>query len=110
MTRARAKCAPGLVRHPAFDLVCADMSKRTIVVAGLLGVLVAGCGAEPAEVCKHVEEVVTKEAGAEVAKEAIDGCEFTWQMRKDTKGIFQYKELADCVMDAENLDALSKCK
>jgi hypothetical protein len=88
------------------------MSKRTkptLILGGLLSVLVAGCGAEPAEVCKHVEEIVTKEAGAEAAKEAVDGCEFTWQMRKDTKGIFQYKESADCVMDAQNLDQLAKC-
>jgi hypothetical protein len=85
------------------------MSKKTIV-GSVLCVLAAGCGAEPAEVCKHVEEVVTKEAGPEAAKEAIDGCEFTWQMRKDTKGIFQYKELSDCVMEAQTLDALANCK
>jgi hypothetical protein len=88
------------------------MSHRLLSVAAfcLLAAVATGCGAAPAEVCGHIEEVVKKEAGDEAAKAAIDGCEFKWNMRKDTKGVFQYKELADCVMDASDLDALSKCK
>jgi len=83
---------------------------RKIQCLMVLGVITAGCGADPSEVCGHIEEVVKKEAGDEAAKAAIDGCEFQWNMRKDTKGLFQYKELSDCVMDAKDLDALSKCK
>ena len=83
---------------------------RSVLPFSLLAVFAAGCGAAPAEVCGHIEEVVKKEAGDEAAKAAVDGCEFKWDMRKDTKGIFQYKELADCVMDASDLDSLSKCK
>ncbi len=87
------------------------MKKSKIIVAGLFSsFLLAACGASPADVCGHVEEVVTKEISAEAAKAAVDGCDFKWKMRKDTKGIFQYKELADCVMDADSVDALSKCK
>lgn len=82
---------------------------RTLVTFSLLAAAATGCGAAPADVCGHIEEVVKKEAGEEAAKEAIDGCEFQWQMRNDTKGIFEYKKLADCVMDAQDLDALSKC-
>ncbi len=83
---------------------------RALSAAALLATLAAGCGASPQEVCGHIEEVVKKEAGDEAAKAAIDGCEFQWKMRKDTKGIFQYKELADCVMDAKDLETLAKCK
>lgn len=83
---------------------------RTLVSFSLLTAVATGCGAAPAEVCGHIEQVVKKEAGDEAAKAAIDGCEFQWSMRNDTKGIFQYKELADCVMDANDIDALAKCK
>ncbi|MCH9688869.1 MAG: hypothetical protein K0V04_45975 [Deltaproteobacteria bacterium] len=87
------------------------MKKSQIILAGLLASIFAvGCGASPEDVCGHIEEVVTKEINAEAGKQAADGCDFKWKMRKDTKGLFQYKELADCVMDAKSVDALSKCK
>ena len=84
---------------------------KTRISKGILvAALLAGCGAAPEDVCSHIEEIVTKEAGAGAAKEAVDGCEFTWSMRKDTKGVFQYKELADCVTDSESLEQLAQCK
>lgn len=87
------------------------MNKTKIFAAALLTSFIAtGCGAAPEEVCGHIEEVVKKEAGDEAAKAAIDGCEFKWKMRKDTKAVFEYKDLAGCVMDAENIEALGKCK
>ncbi|MEM7155891.1 MAG: hypothetical protein AAF799_23775 [Myxococcota bacterium] len=87
------------------------MKKSSVIVAGLLAsVFAVGCGAAPEEVCGHIEEIVKKEAGDEAAKAAVDGCDFKWKMRKDTKGIFQYKELASCVMDASTVEALGKCK
>lgn len=87
------------------------MKKSRVIVAGLFACIFAvGCGASPEDVCGHIEEVVKKEANEEAANKAVDGCEFTWQMRKDTKSIFKYKELADCVMDADSVEALSKCK
>ena len=87
-----------------------SINLRALSAVVLLATLAAGCGAAPEEVCGHIEEVVKKEAGDDPAKAAIDGCEFQWNMRKDTKGIFQYKELADCVMDANDLETLAKCK
>lgn len=83
---------------------------RTLATFSILAAVAAGCGAAPADVCRHIEEIAKKEAGEEAAKEAVEGCEFQWQMRNDTKGIFEYKKLADCVMDARDLDTLSKCK
>jgi hypothetical protein len=83
---------------------------KTRITMGALLALLAGCGASPEDVCSHIEGIVTKEAGADAAKEAIDGCEFTWKMRKDTKGLLQYKELADCVTDSENVEQLARCK
>jgi hypothetical protein len=83
---------------------------RALFGISLVAALAAGCGAAPPEVCAHIEEVVKKDVGDEAAKAAIDGCEFKWNMRKDTKGIFQYKEMADCVMDASDLESLAKCK
>lgn len=102
----------GAARHFREGLVfLGAMKKSNIILAGLLASIFAtGCGAAPDEVCGHIEEVVKKEAGDEAATQAVEGCEFKWKMRKDTKGIFQYKELAGCVMDADSLDALSKCK
>lgn len=87
-----------------------SFSIRTLPGLFFVASLATGCGASPEEVCGHIEQVVSKEAGDEAAEAAIDGCEFQWKMRKDTKGIFQYKELADCVMDADDLEGLSKCK
>jgi hypothetical protein len=83
---------------------------RTLATFSILAAVATGCGAAPADVCRHIEEIAKKEAGEEAAKEAVEGCEFQWQMRNDTKGIFEYKKLADCVMDARDLDTLSKCK
>lgn len=89
------------------------MLKETMkaAVPVLLSVLMLpGCGASPQDICAHKKEVVEKEVGEGAAREAVDGCEFTWKMRKETKGVFQYKKLADCVMDADDVDALSKCR
>ena len=87
------------------------MKKSSVIVAGLLATVFAvGCGASPEEVCGHIEEVVKKEHGDEAAKAAVDGCDFKWKMRKDTKGIFKYKDLASCVMDASTTEAIGKCK
>jgi hypothetical protein len=80
-------------------------------VAGVLAALtLAGCAASPEEVCEHIEDVVAEEVGREAATDAIDGCTFTWQMRRDTKGLFDYKELADCVMESDDLETLAECK
>ena len=83
--------------------------KHKLVGLVALGLVASGCAAEPREVCDHMGEVVRKDLGAPAADEVTDGCEFTWRMRKETKGVFQYKQMADCVMDADSADALEKC-
>lgn len=84
--------------------------KQKLVGLAAVGLLASGCAAEPGEVCDHMGEVVRKDLGSSAATDLTDGCEFTWQMRKETKGLFQYKEMADCVMDADTAEALGKCK
>ena len=82
--------------------------------AGFVGVLVVctlgGCGASPQDVCGHIEGVVAQEVGDEAARDAIEGCQFTWQMRRDTRGVLEYKELSDCVMESDDLTSLAQCK
>lgn len=85
------------------------MSKR-LIFAALVCSFTAACGAPPEEVCAHIKEVVEKEAGPEGAKAATEGCERSWKWKNETKGIFSYKSAADCMMDAETVDALGNCK
>ena len=86
---------------------------KTLTLAAtfaIISVFGSGCGADPEEICAHIEEIVKKEINAEAAKKAVDGCDFKWKMRKDTKGMGAYKDMANCVMEASDIAALGKCK
>lgn len=86
------------------------MNRLKLWMGVLLCGAVAGCSAPPEDVCEHIEEVVAQDVGEEAAAEAIDGCMFTWEMRRDTRSVIAYKELADCVMDSDDLASLAQCK
>ncbi len=84
---------------------------RPLLLTSVLAILVPlGCSASPEEVCGHIHQLVEDEASEEVAELAVDGCEFKWKMRQDTKGLFHYRELASCVMDAQSVADLTECK
>ena len=79
-----------------------------LVLGGLIAAALAssGCtGAGPDEVCKHAEELATKAGSSVDAKQ----CAFVWEMRYETLSVFEYKEKADCAMEASSLDALNGC-
>ncbi len=84
------------------------MSKR-LMLAVCLASLTAGCGASPQAVCAHMKEVVSKESGDAAATAAMEGCEKKWERSKEIKGLINYKEKADCVMDATTMQQISEC-
>lgn len=82
---------------------------KKIVLAALISTFAAGCGASPAELCAHIEEVATKEVGEAAAKEAVDGCEKRYERSKEMKGLIKFREMSSCVMDAQTLQAITDC-
>jgi hypothetical protein len=106
-----------VLRHRAGRLVVdrggetfGEMTRQRWWIAGALQWTLTGCGAPPEDVCGHIEDVVAQEVGPEAAQDAIEGCQFTWEMRRDTRGVLEYKELSDCVMESEDLRSLGQCK
>ena len=79
----------------------------TFAAALLLTTLgLAGCtGARPDEVCKHAGELASKDGSSIDAKQ----CAFVWEMRYETLSVFEYKDKADCAMEASSLDTLNGC-
>ncbi|MEM6296550.1 MAG: hypothetical protein AAGA54_35115 [Myxococcota bacterium] len=82
---------------------------KRIVFALVASSLAAGCGASPSELCAHVKEVAKKEAGDAAAEAATEGCEKRFERAKEMKGLIKYREVANCVMDAQTLQAISDC-
>jgi len=85
-------------------------SRPLLLVSLLVIIAPLGCTASPEEVCGHIHRLVEDEASEQVAEQVVDGCEFKWKMRQDTKGLLQYRELTGCVMNAESVADLTECK
>ncbi|MDX9722478.1 MAG: hypothetical protein RBU37_17160 [Myxococcota bacterium] len=76
----------------------------------LLMAVTSACGASPEEVCAKQAELI-KKAGGEAPSDAdLKKCESSMEKKKEMKGIFGYREFANCIMDAESLEATEKCK
>ena len=81
-----------------------------ILFVTLAGLVLPACGASPEAVCDDLVELAKKEAGEEAAK-AIDRAECIKgaEQEKEMKGMMKWRTQANCAMDAESLEALSKC-
>lgn len=77
-----------------------------------LGVLTLGaCTPSPSKLCDHMNEVVKKELGElppEFASECIEEAERT-KTKLQRKGPGEYRNFANCVMDATTLEAMDGC-
>jgi hypothetical protein len=84
--------------------------KFTLVVLGSIGLFSLGCGASPDAVCDHMIELAKKELGEEAAKAMPKAeCVKDAERQKEMAGMMKWREQANCVMDAQTLEAATKC-
>ena len=76
----------------------------------LVGGIGAGCAKSPDDVCKHLNKLAAKEVGAKMAKGANKGCVKQWKRAKEMKGYFKYRKLSRCIVAADSLEGIAKCK
>lgn len=90
------------------------MTFRTLIVSAFLAATfalgAAGCAKSPEDVCGHMEKLMTKEAGAELAKKFTKGCVKDVSRRKEMKGYMKYRKESRCIVAAGKLADLEKCK
>lgn len=91
------------------------MKHRNMLLSVFLGAALmcgfgAGCAPDPKEVCSHIEKLTKKELGEAAARRVTDGCERQWKRTKEFKGYFKYRKTARCVVEADKLSQVVKCK
>lgn len=86
------------------------MQSKTATLAGILVALttLVGCAPSPQDVCDHMNELVTKEA-PDAPKPDTAECVSSVESKKEMKGLFKYRDWANCVVDATSLEAAEKC-
>ena len=90
------------------------MTIRTLIVSAFLAATfalgAAGCAKSPEDVCSHMEKLMAKEAGADLAKKANKGCVASVKRHKDTKGYMKYRKESRCIVAAKSLKDIKDCE
>ena len=98
-----------------------SFQSRFVKATGLaaLSLSLGACGASPEAVCDN-EQAMYAAAAAKAglsgeAAQAVTSrfdrhsCLFTWKMKHETLGVFQYRSLSNCMASAATLDDATKC-
>lgn len=88
------------------------MKIRNLLIALPLAASFAlgACAKSPEDVCAHMEKLMAKETSSAIAKKANEGCVKRMNRSKEMKGYFKYRKASRCLMAAEKLADLKKCK
>jgi hypothetical protein len=89
---------------------------KFLAIAALTPML-AACAPSPEDLCQHVFDMAKKEAGdaakdapEEEMKKAMEECTKEVEKEKEKMGAAEFKKYSKCVMDAEKMEGMMKCK
>lgn len=83
------------------------MLLKRILIASIvasLGVLTAACSDDAEDACEHIKEVCKEASGSSDCSKANDEYDKATDAQKEA-----YDKIIECVMDAENCEAVAKC-
>lgn len=73
--------------------------------------MLTACGPSPARVCDHMIELTQAELGEQAAATVNgDKCRDLMRREREARGITEYREQANCILEAESYEQLSVCR
>jgi hypothetical protein len=72
-------------------------------------VLAVGCGPSPTRVCEHVVEVTRAQSQEAAGAIDLEACTADFDLMRERIGRAQWRELGDCLVQADTLAGMKAC-